>query len=57
LQLAIPREALGFRQRGNKTAFAFKWADPLQLPGEIMDFYLSGDVAPEGHFSYRYSGE
>ncbi len=57
LQLAIPRAALGLPRRGTKTAFDFKWADNLQRPGEIMDFYLSGDVAPEGRFNYRYSGE
>ena len=32
----------------------FKWADNLQKAGNIMDFYLSGDVAPEGRFQYRY---
>ena len=57
LQLSIPRAALGLPKRGTKTALDFKWADNLQRPGEIIDFYLSGDVAPEGRFNYRYSGE
>ena len=57
LQLAIPRNALGLPKRGTKTAIDFKWADNLQRPGEIMDFYVSGDVAPEGRFNYRYAGE
>jgi hypothetical protein len=26
-------------------------------PGDIIDFYLSGDVAPEGRFKYRYSSD
>ncbi len=56
LQLAIPRAALGL-PRGTRTTIDFKWADNLQRPGEIMDFYVSGDVAPEGRFNYRYSGE
>ena len=42
---------------GTKTAIDFKWADNLQQPGEVMDFYLSGDVAPEGRFNYRYSAD
>jgi hypothetical protein len=32
----------------------FKWADNLQHPGDVMDFYKSGDVAPAGRFNYRY---
>jgi hypothetical protein len=56
LQLAIPRAALGLGDGGAGVAFDFKWADNVQRPGEIMDFYLSGDVAPEGRFMYRYLG-
>jgi len=54
LQLAIPRAALGLPT--GKTGFTldFKWADNLQRPGDVMDFYLSGDVAPDGRFKYRY---
>ena len=40
-----------------KTALDFKWADNLQRLGDVMDFYLSGDVAPEGRFNYRYVAE
>ena len=35
----------------------FKWADNLQHPGDVMDFYTGGDVAPEGRFRYRYVAE
>ena len=54
LHLAVPRAALGLA--GGKTcpSFDFKWADNLQHPGDIMDSYTSGDVAPEGRFKYRY---
>jgi hypothetical protein len=38
-------------------ALAFKWADNLQSPGDVMDFCVSGDTAPEGRFMYRYVGE
>ena len=57
LHLAIPREALGLPKGQTRLALDFKWADNLQTPGDIMDFYSSGDVAPEGRFRYRYQGE
>jgi hypothetical protein len=56
LQLAISRGALGLTN-ASKSTFDFKWADNLQQPGDVMDFYLSGDVAPEGRFNYRYAAE
>ncbi len=54
LQLSIPRELLGFPRDRAAVSFDFKWADNLQHPGDIMDFYKSGDVAPEGRFRFRY---
>jgi hypothetical protein len=56
LALAIPRGALGLAIGKTAVRFDFKWADSLQHPGEVMDFYLSGDVAPEGRFNYRFVG-
>jgi len=53
LHLKIPRAALGLRS-GRNLSFDFKWVDNLQSPGYVMDFYLSGDVAPAGRFNYRY---
>lgn len=32
----------------------FKVADNLQKPDDIMDYYISGDVAPIGRMSYSY---
>ena len=55
LHLAIPRRALGQAHGALPVILDFKWADNLQQPGEVMDFYLSGDVAPEGRFKYRYA--
>ena len=56
LQLAVPRSVLG--QTGEKkVGIDLKWADNLQTPGDLLDFYLSGDTAPEGRFNYRYSYE
>lgn len=54
LHLAVPRPALGVADGGTNVAFDFKWADNLRRPGDVMDFYLSGDVAPEGRFKFRY---
>jgi hypothetical protein len=57
LHLTIPRESLGIPRDRAGLSFNFKWADNLQHPGDVMDFYTSGDVAPEGRFQYRYVGE
>jgi hypothetical protein len=53
LHLAIPLQALVTGDHSQATRIDFKWADHLDRPGDIMDYYASGDVAPEGRFSYR----
>lgn len=55
LHLAVSRAALGVAGGKQGPSFDFKWADHVQRPGDIMDFYNSGDVAPEGRFNYRYT--
>lgn len=57
LHLAIPRAALGLTAGEAPVKFDFKWADNLQNPNDPMDLYVSGDVAPDGRFSYRYSAD
>ncbi len=58
LHLAIPRESLGISPSARAAlSLNFKWADNLQHPGDVMDFYTSGDVAPEGRFQYRFDAE
>lgn len=57
MQLCVPRSAIGLPDGASSAAFDFKWADNLQSPGDVQDFYLSGDTAPEGRFMYRYIGE
>jgi len=54
LHLAISRKALGQGHGALPVMLDFKWADNSQHPGDVTDFYLSGDVAPEGRFRYRY---
>lgn len=55
LQLAIPLDLLDIPY--GAFTIDFKWTDNLQNPGDVEDMYQSGDVAPEGRFNYRYSGE
>jgi hypothetical protein len=57
MQLSIPRSALGLPNNTPSLSFDFKWADNLQSPGDVLDYYLSGDTAPEGRFMARYLGE
>ncbi len=54
LHLALPRSSLG---ENSDASFDFKWVDNGQTPGDVLDFYLSGDVAPEGRFRFRYRGD
>ena len=53
MELKIPRSTLSIEDK--KLNFEFKWADNLQEAGNIMDFYLSGDVAPAGRFNFVYN--
>lgn len=56
LHLAVPRAGLGLAGHSESVSLDFKWADNIQVPGDLMNFYVSGDVAPEGRFNYRYIG-
>ena len=51
LVLKIKRSVLGI---GSALNFEFKWSDNMQEDGNIMDFYVNGDVAPGGRFNYVY---
>lgn len=52
LELRIPRNLLA---KNNKPLdFEFKWSDNRQKEGDIMDFWVNGDVAPAGRFNYYY---
>jgi hypothetical protein len=57
LHLSIPRSALAVPDHPDGMIVDFKWVDNTEHPGDIMDFYVSGDVAPVGRFRYRYTGE
>jgi hypothetical protein len=55
LHLAISHTALGIRP--DQMTFDFKWVDHLSHPDDVMDFYFSGDVAPDARFRYRFAGQ
>lgn len=55
LQIKIPRAMLAI-ESGPFTV-NFKWSDNMQAEGDIMDFYISGDVAPGGRFKYQYRAD
>jgi hypothetical protein len=54
MHLRISRGLWPDARPGQPLQLEFKWADNVQAPGDILDFHLSGDVAPNGRFSYRY---
>ena len=51
--VTIPRSALGIGE-GDFTV-NFKWSDNMQKDGDIMEFYVSGDVAPGERFKYSFT--
>ena len=55
LMLEVPRALIGLTDR--PVNIEFKWSDNMQSDGDIMDFYLSGDVAPGGRFTFVFNTE
>lgn len=53
LEIAIAKNLFNI---GNSLPdFEFKWSDNMQENGNIMDFYVNGDVAPGGRFNFVYT--
>ena len=52
--LAVPRIALGIENISRPLQLDFKWADNIQVEGDIDEFTVNGDSAPPGRFNYRY---
>lgn len=52
MQLIVPRAMIG---QSGKVAVDFHWVDNAPIGGDIKNFYLDGDSAPNGRFNYRYS--
>lgn len=53
LELKVERSLLNVK--GKKLDFEFKWSDNSESDGNIMDFYVHGDAAPDGRFNYVYT--
>ena len=53
LVLKVKRSILGVAD-DKSLNLEFKWSDNMQEDGNIMDFYVNGDVAPLGRFNYHY---
>ncbi len=59
MTVKIPKSALGLT--GDDYTINFAWTDNVhdegdyeKFSGDIMDFYISGDVAPGGRFKFSY---
>ena len=52
MELAIPRSAL--TDISNTDRFDFKWVDNYQAEGDILDFTVNGDSAPNDRYNYRF---
>jgi len=52
MEICIPRASLGLGS--GATEFYFKWADNVQTPGNIADFSMVGDSAPNRRLAYHY---
>ena len=59
MTVKIPKAGLGIS--GDEFTVNFSWTDNVhdegdytKFSGDILDFYLSGDVAPGGRFKYSY---
>ena len=55
MQLAIRRDDLGVADTSKPLRFEFKWMDNMQHEGDITDFDLDGDAAPNSRFNYLFT--
>ena len=51
MEIKVAKSALGMN---GKLDFEFKWSDNMQEEGNILDFYVNGDVAPGGRFNFLF---
>ncbi len=59
LTVCIPKTMLGIDAEDMEFEFGFKWTDNTFVgdDGDIMKWYVNGDVAPVGRFNYCYTTE
>ncbi len=53
LEIAVPLAGLGLKAAADITV-DFQWADNIQKLGDITEFFLNGDVAPDRRANYRF---
>lgn len=51
LELMLPRSLFGSTPQ---LRFDFKWGDNQQKDGDVVEFAINGDSAPDRRFNYRY---
>lgn len=54
LTVCIPKTLLGIPAEQMDFEFGFKWTDNTMENGDIMKWYVNGDVAPIGRYNYCY---
>ena len=54
LEVAVPRALIPGGGAGAPYHIDFKWTDNVQATGDIMEFTLNGDAAPNDRYNYRY---
>ena len=52
LMVSVPRELL--KQSSDRVALQFHWADNIQRFGDVAEFFMHGDSAPDRRANYRY---
>ncbi len=57
LTVCIPKTMLGIPAEELDFEFGFKWTDNtgVEADGDVMKWYVNGDVAPVGRFNYCYT--
>ena len=55
MMVCIPKTMLGIPTEQMDFSLSFKWTDNTLEDGDIMQWYLNGDVAPVGRFNFCYS--
>ncbi|MHB9036430.1 MAG: LamG domain-containing protein [Armatimonadota bacterium] len=54
MEMRIPRADIGQGSGTARVSFDFHWADNYQQAGNIIEFAINGDSAPDRRFDYRY---
>jgi hypothetical protein len=58
MMLSIPRQDIGLSWKPHgKLKLEFKWADNCPKNGDVLDFWVDGDTAPDGRFRYVYDAK